>query len=248
MAALLAEEQLEGKLKINPEYLLTGGELMTEAMRSIIRRAWGIRPFQTYSAAEGLLAVECGHHRGTHLFEDLNIVEVVDDDNRPVPDGEPGRKILLTNLFQYRQPLIRYEITDMICIDPEPCSCGRPFRLISAVIGRNDDIFYLEGASGELAPVHPLNFHSVLAPRENIKEYQVVLGDDSIIILIVPKLNWTATESDEITEMIKKKLQELNIKPPLILTKSVNRIERDDRHMGKMVIISQGMVGRTFES
>lgn len=248
MATLLAEEQLEGKLNIKPQYLLTGGELVTDAMRRVIRRAWGIRPFQSYSATEGLLAVECDHHRGIHLFEDLSIVEVVDDENRPVPDGMPGRKILLTNLFLFRQPLIRYEISDMICIDPEPCSCGRPFRLINAIIGRNDDIFYLEGTSGEPAPVHPLNFHSVLAPLESIKEYQVVLGDDSIMVLLVPRENWSAAESDKVTEMIKKKLQELNIKPPRILAKTVNNIERDETHMGKMVIISQELEGRTFES
>ncbi len=248
MATLLAEEQLEGKLDIKPEYLLTGGELVTEAMRNAIRRAWGIRPFQSYSATEGLLAVECEHHRGIHLFEDLSIVEVVDDENRPVPDGMPGRKILLTNLFLFRQPLIRYEISDMICIDPEPCSCGRPFRLINAIIGRNDDIFYLEGTSGEPAPVHPLNFHSVLAPLENIKEYQVVLGDDSIIILVAPKAGWNAAEGDKVTGIIKGKLQELNIKPPRIIVKPVGRIDRDDRHMGKMVIISQELEGRTFES
>lgn len=248
MATLLAEEQLEGKLHIAPEYLLTGGELVTDAMWRVIRRAWGIRPFQSYSATEGLLAVECEHHRGIHLFEDLSIIEVVDDENRPVPDGTPGRKILLTNLFLFRQPLIRYEISDMICIDPEPCSCGRPLRLINAIIGRNDDIFYLEGISGEPVPVHPLNFHSVLAPLENIKEYQVVLGDDSIIILVVPKADWNTAESDKVTGMIKRKLQELNIKPPRIVAKTANSIERDERHMGKMVIISQELEGRTFES
>jgi hypothetical protein len=48
--------------------------------------------------------------------------------------------------------------------------------------------------------------------------------------------------------MIRRKLQELNIKPPRVLVKIVDRIERDDRHMGKMVIISQELEGRTFES
>lgn len=248
MATLLAEEQLEGKLKISPEYLLTGGELVTEAMRQVIRRAWGIRPFQSYSATEGLLAVECEHHRGIHLFEDLSIIEVVDDENRPVPDGVPGRKILLTNLYLFRQPLIRYEIADKICIDPEPCSCGRPFRLINAIIGRNDDIFYLEGVSGEPTPVHPLTFHSVLSPLESIREYQVVLGDSSIIILVVPKAGWGAAASLSIEETVKKKLQGLNIKPPLIIVKPAAGIEHDERHMGKMVIISQGLEGRSFES
>ena len=248
MATLLAEEQLEGRLKIKPEFLLTGAELVTDAMRRVIRQAWGIRPFESYSATEGMLAVECDHHRGLHIFEDLVIVEVVDDENRPVPDGTPGRKILLTNLFQFSEPLIRYEISDMIRIDSEPCSCGRPFRLISAIFGRNDDVIYLEGLSGEPVPIHPMNFHFFLTTLTNIKEYRVVLGDEDITVVIVPRGQWGEADSEEIKQTIYKKLLDLKVKPPPLRITTVDSIKRDDRFMGKMVVVAKGLAGRTFES
>lgn len=248
MATLLAEEQIEGKLRISPEYLLTGAELVTEAMRKVIRRAWGIRPFESYSSTEGILAAECDHHRGMHLFEDMMIAEVVDEEDRPVPDGTPGRKILLTNLFQFREPLIRYDISDMVCIDPEPCSCGRPFRLISAVYGRNDDIFYLEGADGEPVPVHPLNFHSFLVSFTNIKEYRVFLGDEDITVVIVPRGAWSDADDEAIRMKFNQKLADLKVRPPAIRIRRVEAIPRDDRFMGKMVMIARGLAGRTFES
>ena len=66
-----------------------------------------------------------------HVFEDLVHVEVVDDDGRAVPDGSPGSRILVTNLLNRTQPLIRFELTDLVTVSPEPCPCGRPFKVLA---------------------------------------------------------------------------------------------------------------------
>lgn len=241
IAALLAEEQLEGRLKIEPEFLLTGAELVTEAMRDTISRAWGISPFESYSSTEGMLAAECGHHRGLHIFEDLLIAEVVDAQYRPVPDGMPGAKILLTNLFQFKEPLIRYELSDMVTIDPEPCTCGRPFRLIKTIFGRHDDVFYLEGISGEPVPFHPMNFHFYLTTFPGIREYRVVLGDEKdITIIVVPRGEWGEANDRELKEIFIKKFAEMKVRPPALRVRKVKSIKRDDRFMGKLVIIARG--------
>ena len=68
-----------------------------------------------YGASEGgTFAVECESHTGLHIFEDLVLLEVVDADNRPVPPGTHGEKVLLTVLFNHTQPLIRYELSDSV--------------------------------------------------------------------------------------------------------------------------------------
>src|SRR3712207_8825470 len=51
-------------------------------------------------------------HPELEIDEDLVMVEVVDKDNEPVPPGTPGAKVLITNLVNFAQPLIRYEISD----------------------------------------------------------------------------------------------------------------------------------------
>lgn len=43
---------------------------------------FGVRPFDFYGTTEGLWGAECEHHTGIHLFEDMTIVENVDDDRR----------------------------------------------------------------------------------------------------------------------------------------------------------------------
>ena len=70
------------------------------------------------------------------------MVEIVDEDGRPVPPGRPGAKVLLTNLINYAQPLIRYELTDSV-VESRSQSRGPPWRCLVSVDGRTADILYL---------------------------------------------------------------------------------------------------------
>ena len=136
VVALLADEQLAGRLSIEPRVVSTHSEVLTDDMRNRMRTAWSIDPFNHYGLSEEPhLAADCDAHQGLHIFEDTSLVEVVDEENRPVPDGMQGAKYLLTNLYNFAQPIIRYEITDLLTLAPEKCSCGRPYRLIAALGG-----------------------------------------------------------------------------------------------------------------
>lgn len=75
----------------------------------------GRLPFNQYAATEtGDIAAETTVHQGMSLFEDHMLVEVVDEDYRPVPPGFFGDKVLVTVLFNHTQPLIRYELSESI--------------------------------------------------------------------------------------------------------------------------------------
>lgn len=146
---MLAEEQLAGRLDIAPRLVNTGGEVTLPEVRRRIAAAWGDEPFDYYGSAEGgTLAAECREGRRMHLFEDTTIIEVVDEDNRPVPRGEWGAKILVTPLWLRTQPLIRFEITDAVRVAREMCGCGRPTRILDGIRGRSPRVFTLPAASG----------------------------------------------------------------------------------------------------
>ena len=106
--ALLADEQVAGRLGIRPRACAVTAEQCTGEMRRRIERAWGIQPFDAYATTEtgGPLAFECSAHQGMHIFEDRVIVEVLDADGRPAVDGSPGRSVLLTTLDNFVQPII----------------------------------------------------------------------------------------------------------------------------------------------
>ena len=101
-AALLAEEQLAGRLRIAPGAVSTSSEVCTPEMRERMRAAWGVEPHEIYGATDGLWGFTCERHAGIHFAEDETIVEVEDE------------RLLITNLFMRTQPIIRYEITDLV--------------------------------------------------------------------------------------------------------------------------------------
>ncbi len=181
VAALLAAEQLAGRLKIAPRLVSTSSEVRTAEMQERIVAAWGAMPFDGYASTEtGMLAGECECHAGIHVFEDLVHIEVVDDDGRPVPDGTGGTRLFVTNLFNHTQPLIRFELTDLVTVAPEPCLCGRPFKLLAALDGRTDDVLSLPGARGEPVSIHPLVLRSPLAKVADLRQYRIVHDDDGL--------------------------------------------------------------------
>lgn len=163
MLQLLAEEQIAGRLHIAPGFVNCSSEVLTAEARARTAEAWRVSPFEVYAATEtGGIAAECERHLGLHLFEDLVIPEVVDDDYRPVPAGVTGSRLLVTVLFSRSLPLIRYELTDRVRLATHACTCGRPFRLVEAIEGRTDDVMELPAERGGLVRVHPIVFHHAL--------------------------------------------------------------------------------------
>ncbi len=155
----LAAEQNAGRLAIRLRNVATSAEMLTAEVRSLVRQAWSIEIQDTYGATEyAPIASECGHGR-KHLFENGAIVEVVDDRGQAVPAGEQGARILLTVLGRFTQPLIRYELSDLVRVSQEPCPCGRPYRVIEAIDGREEDILSFPARGGGTVAVHPNHFH-----------------------------------------------------------------------------------------
>jgi phenylacetate-CoA ligase len=230
IAAELAREQLEGRLRIRPRTVTTGAELLTEDMRDVIREAWAVEPFNLYGITEagGVFACECSRHLGLHAFEDLVLFEVVDERNRPVPRGATGRKVLLTNLFGYTQPLIRYEVTDMVAVVDGPCPCGRPLRLLRVAEGRSDDLLHLPSRHAGTVPVHPIALHGPLMKVAGVKQYQIVHDGRGINVKVVPATGGSpdATRA-ALQRALRESLESIGIVPPPISVEVVTAIERE---------------------
>ena len=185
VAMWLADEQQASRLRIEPHSLVTIAELRTPQMTRRLHEAFGVQPFNAYGTTEGLWGSECEHHQGIHLFEDTTLVENVDADGQPVPAGQPGARLLVTNLYNLVQPLIRLEVTDVVTLDPEPCPCGRSLVRASTIHGRSDDILSLPARDGAPIAIHPLHFALLTRDRE-IVEFQVRQHGPALTVLVVP--------------------------------------------------------------
>jgi phenylacetate-CoA ligase len=185
MAHLLAEEQLAGRLRISPGFVFASSEVFTEQARRRVEEAWGNKPFEVYAATEPAgIASECEQHRGMHLFEDLVVTELVDENNKPVPPGVYGERVLVTVLFSRTMPLIRYEMSDSVRPATSPhCPCGRPFALIDGIQGREEDVLHFPAKSGGQVSVQPIVFHRVMdaVPAGG---WQVVQGSEGLTVLL----------------------------------------------------------------
>jgi phenylacetate-coenzyme A ligase PaaK-like adenylate-forming protein len=150
-----------------------------------LEEAWGNKPFEVYAATEPAgIASECEQHRGMHLLEDLVITEVVDENNKPVPPGVYGHKVLVTVLFSRTMPLIRYEMSDSVRPASSPhCPCGRPFALIDSIQGREEDVLRFPAKSGGQVSVQPIIFHRVMdaVPAGG---WQVGQGTEGLTVLL----------------------------------------------------------------
>ena len=185
IASVMVDEQRQGRLHIAPRMIGCAAETLTNETRRRIEETWQTKLFQAYGTTEsGILAAECSFHQGLHLFEDFLVVEVVDQDNRPVQPGEQGSKVLLTVLFRRAQPLIRYEVTDLVRTSTiERCSCGRPFALIEAIEGRTPEVLYLLSPTGGEERVNAFLFEFIIDTLP-VSGWQVIQEQDGLHIFL----------------------------------------------------------------
>ena len=209
-------------------------ETLKKEARQEIEKAWGTKPFDAYGSTEtGVVASECQEHRGLHIYKDTVILEVVDEDNRPVPPGTFGKKVLATVLWNYTLPLIRYEISDHLKLSAAPCPCGRTFQLIEEIEGREEQVLFLERESGEDVRVEPDLFfdHMVLLP---IDVWHVVQERKDAITFLVLRPHAEFKEA-EFLQRIGGEIEKLGAKRPTLKVESVNELRRTK--LGKLITI-----------
>ncbi len=104
------------------------------------------------------------------------IAEFVDSENRPVPPGAQSAKVLITNLYNHVQPLIRYELGDSCIRRPDAPEHGHPRVTVE---GRSDEILRYENAD-----IHPLVLRSVLVASPAVSDYQVRQTPSGIAVAV----------------------------------------------------------------
>ena len=153
-----------------------------------MEEAWGAKVYDHAGATEiGAWSFECeAQPGGLHVNEGFFLVEIEDIDTGDIIE-DPGKsgKMIITALDRQAQPCIRFDSKDVIEWDPEPCPCGRTFRLIKGgVTGRADDITKVKGVL-----ISPSAIEEVVRGVEGLSdEYEVIvdkIGDIDRITLKV---------------------------------------------------------------
>lgn len=190
---ILAELVAEGKVSINVKRIISCGEPLTINLRNYLKQVFQCEIINFYGASESLaLGVESDETEGMVLFDDMNYIEEVDG------------KMYLTSLYNYAQPLIRYELNDRISWYEAEDSY--PFSRIKNITGRNEDLMWFEDEKGKRDFLHPLAIEGFCI--EGMLDYQFVQKDERSFELNIEAAN----------EHLKAKIkQEMNLSLERIL-------------------------------
>ncbi len=166
-----------------PRAVFTTSEILLPAMRERISGAFGCPVFDGYGLNDGgVSAYECESHSGLHIDTERSLLQVVDEQGRPLMQGT-GR-IVATTLTNYAMPLIRYDTGDLAEVDQGSCPCGRTRTLLKRICGRSTDI--LVTPEGKL--VHGWFFVFLFRDlSQHVQEFRVVQESiRELSILVIP--------------------------------------------------------------
>jgi len=180
MMARLAEERIAGRLRISPKAISSTSETLNPSLRRAIVAGFGAPIVDMFGSTEGLVGLSAPDDNVLVFNNDVCITELVDENNCPVPPGTPSAKVLLTNLSNFVQPLIRYEITDSFVKQPDPSGGCEHGHLRATVAGRSDEVLRYEGIE-----IHPIVVRSVLVKSPDVIDYQVRQTDHGIDVATV---------------------------------------------------------------
>lgn len=140
-----------------------------------ITERWGIALSSTYASTEMSTAfTECEHGVGGHHHPELLIVELLDDDNQPVAEGEIG-EVTVTTLGVEAMPLLRFKTGDLCRFHTAPCACGRTTLRLGPVVGRKQQMIKYKGTT-----LYPPALFEVLNSISAVEEYIITLHSNEV--------------------------------------------------------------------
>ncbi len=171
-----------------------------------IQEKWNIKLFSTYASTEMSTAfTECEMHHGGHEHPELIITEILDDNDKPVTEGELG-ELTITTLGVQGMPLLRYKTGDIVRKHSEPCSCGRHSSRIGPVVGRKKQMIKYKGTT-----LFPLAIQDVLNNFNEIYGHIVEistseLGTDHVKLMIFAP-NQPENFTKKLSERLRSKIR-----------------------------------------
>lgn len=162
-----------------------GGEPMSPHFAALAK-SWGLEIFDYTTLGDVAGAMECSEHNGFHGWEDLALIENLDPQGKPVPDGELG-EMVVTALADPLAPLVRFRTGDLVKLDHAPCRCGRT-HVRFWVLGRLGDQTIVNGTSilprdiqriVEQEPATRSALFQIIRPQPEMDKLRLRVGYDS---------------------------------------------------------------------
>jgi phenylacetate-CoA ligase len=191
----------EGLTPAKPTSIVVGAEKLHDFQREMIEDVFKAPVFETYGSREFMLiGAECDRHAGLHLSMENLLVEILNEDGSPTPDGQEGN-VVITDLFNYGMPFVRYVNGDRAVAGFDMCSCGRGLPLLKKVTGRRLDT--LETPDGRKIPGE--FFPHLIKDFPAVRRFQVVQEKlELITVKLVVDGGLTLAERESLLAEVRK--------------------------------------------
>jgi len=154
--------------KLGVQAVFVTAEYLWDHWRQTISETFGCPVANGYGGRDsGFIAHECPAG-GMHITADRIIVEIIGEDDRPLPPGQLG-EIVVTHLDTPEMPFIRYRTEDMGALSSTRCPCGRALPLLQRIEGRKSD--FILAPDGRL--LHGLSLIYILRNIAGIEQFRI---------------------------------------------------------------------------
>jgi phenylacetate-CoA ligase len=218
----LAREQRAGRLAIRPALLRTVAEQLEAEVEAHLIEVFNAPILNTFACSEGLFGVKRPGEDAFTFATDLVIVELVDDQNQPVPAGTESPRVLLTNLFNRVQPLIRYALEDRLTPMPDGREHG---HLVAQVKGKSAATFVYQDIH-----VNPRVVFAPVIESPKVVDYQIRQTPRGIDVDLIADGD---PDLEALRATIRQRLEQAGLTRPEVSTRVVDALMRDP-HTGKL--------------
>ena len=160
-----------------------------------------IEVFARYGASDiaCMIANECSQHDGLHINMEGHILELLRKGEK-VSDGQEG-EVVISDLWNYDVPLIRYRMEDVADFRQGNCECGRESERLGKIYGRKTDLLITE--DGKMATQVEWPLQSI---RE-IDQFRIIQERiDKVTVVIVPAENYSENTERKVISILRKHL------------------------------------------
>lgn len=187
---VIAEHILEHNILIKLDRFISLGDKLFDNYKVNIKNAFHCKIYDTYGANEGLLIACQKDLEYKYIMTPHVYLEILDDKNRPVADGEMGN-VVVTRLDGYSMPLIRYKLGDLAIKLPRseyPEKRELNYPLLKKIVGRETDIVKLP--DGKILIVH--SFTGIFEYIEEIQQFMIIQKElNGIEVHYIPRKSFT---------------------------------------------------------
>lgn len=215
-------------------------EVLEKEEKARFEQIFSTTVIEIYQASEGQIASAC-RYGNLHINEDLVLVELTDENGNEIREaGKVCSHMYVTNLVNTVQPLLRYEMNDLIVLGEE-CPCKSKFRTIDRILGRNDDVLYFT-VDGKKVPVFPDLFSRwIITTSDAIREFTVKQDPDETLHLAIDLLESNQRTQEEVIDRLRNRIlrecSHWKIQPNLIINVGEIKLPADTSKQKRFIVM-----------